>query len=193
MLSTALHPDRSLVVPMLVVLAPLLWFGYRGATAPSTATLSFDPTPAAVAAVVAGSLAVSYLLAAAVDAALGLRTVDPAGRPVVAALARPSDAALAVVAAVGVGVGAYLLGSALVGLPGWVDAVVAPVGVVIALPLLVADAGVLAVGNAVAVESFAAEAVAVAVGVSLSVVWVFLLAGGAVAVVGPLAGGATPR
>lgn len=182
-LAAVLAPRRSLVVPTLVVLAPLLWFGYRGATAPSHVTGAFEPTPGAVLAVVAGSVAVSYLLGAAIAAALSLDGIDP-GRPLAGALARPSDAALALVAVVAVAVVGYLVAAQFAAFPGWLDAVLELLGLVVGLPLAVVYAGFFVVANALAFESFALEAVAVAVGVSLSVVWVFLLAGGAAAMLG---------
>lgn len=49
--TTVLAPRRTLVVPTLVVLAPLLWFGYRGAGAPPHVTGAFEPTSGAVLAV----------------------------------------------------------------------------------------------------------------------------------------------
>lgn len=178
--TTVLAPRRTLVVPTLVVLAPLLWFGYRGAGAPPHVMGAFEPTPGTVLAVVVGSVTVSYLLGATVAAVLNLDGIDP-GRSVAGTLARPSNGSLVLVTVVAVAVVGYLIATQFVEFPGWLDALLEPFGLLLALPLVIVYVSSFVVENTLTGESFAVQAVAVAVGVSLSVVWVFLLSGGAMA------------
>lgn len=176
-LQAALTPRRTLILPMLIILAPLLWFVYRGATAPQQDIVTIELAARTVLITVSGSIVVSYILGAAVATWL-TDTIKPT-RPLVGNLAHPRTGVLALVTTVGVAMVVYLVAIQIIEFPGWVTPILEPLGLLVALPLAIIYSGTIVVGSGLAVDAFTLEAIAVAVGVSSSVVWVFLLAIGA--------------
>lgn len=178
-LAASLEPRRTQILPSMMVLAPLLWFIYRSATAPRGATVAIDLTPRTSLWVVGGSIVISYILGAAV-AAMVTDNIKP-NRPLVGKLAHPTTGMLGVITIVAVAVVLYLLAIQSVAFPAWVTTILEPLGLLLALPLAIIYGGTIVVGNLLGVDAVILEAIAVAVGVSSSVVWVFLLAIGATA------------
>lgn len=174
-----LRPRRSLAFPFVVTLFPLLWTAVRGTTIGRGR--GFAPDSLGFLAYVVGAVTVSYLVAAAVTAAVG---VDAESLPVWAGrLLDPSNATLAVVGAVSVVLVAYVGGSFLVEFPDPVDEAARGVGVVLGWPLVVAVVATYAVGNAfpsLAVP-FVVELAVTLAGVALSAVWIFCLSAGVAA------------
>lgn len=173
--TTALHPRRELVLPALVVAAPLLYFAIRDA---SIAVATGAGTGLRHLGFLAGSLLVGY----AVGVAL-LATVDVdrlAGTStVVRAVFRPGTLALALVAVFVLGTLTYLIATVWIDAPPAVDAVLAPAGVVLGLPLIAAQAATYALGAALGREPATwLQFAAVGIGVALSALWTILVATG---------------
>ncbi|WP_135852685.1 hypothetical protein [Halorussus salinus] len=175
-------PRRSLVLPLLVLAVPTLYFVYRDAAIgcpPGRTCLELAHLGA-----VAGGLAVEYLVA---SVALAIVDADAlADRSALARVAfRPTDRTLAVLALLVAAVVAYVVGSAATTLPGWLDAALAPVGLVVGLPFAVAAVGTTLVGSALGYEpSLAVQSAVVAVGLGATGAWLFLLATGTAGLVG---------
>lgn len=173
-LQSALRPRRTLILPMLIVLAPVLWFLYRGATAPPQAIVTIELAPGTFLVTVSGSIIGSYILGGAV--ATGLTDNVKPNRQLVGDLAHPRSGVLVLVTTVGVAVVVYLVAIQIIEFPRWVTSILEPLGLLLALPLAIIYAGTIVVGNVLQINAFTLEAIAVAMGVSTSVVWVFLLA-----------------
>lgn len=124
---------------------------------------------------------------------LGYALVALATIPAAAALARavvtgvlprwvaphPDDPTLAALSAIVVAVDAYLLASLAGGVPPAADAVLAPVGLLLALPLALVQVATVAIGNAFVEPPAAVALAAVALGVALSAAWWYALAAAA--------------
>src|SRR6056297_1033660 len=129
--SAALRPRRSLALPLLVFAAPALYFVYRDATLDCPAGQScLDPAHAGYA---FAALAGSYLLAAVVLAVLEVPQLADS-HPYARLALRPTDRTLAVLAVFAVAIGAYMVASLVATVPGWLDAVLTPFGLVAGLP-----------------------------------------------------------
>lgn len=171
----AFRPRRSLVLPLLVLAVPTLYFVYRDAAIgcpPSQTCLELAHLGSA-----AAGLTVAYLVAS-----VALASADPdalADRSALARIAlRPTDRTLAVLAILVAGLATYLVGSAAATIPGWLDAALTPVGLLVGLPLLVVTAVLFALGNAVGEPSLAVQSAVVAVGLAATGAWLFVLATG---------------
>jgi hypothetical protein len=175
------EPRRSLLVPTLTALAPLLFLLYRGATTRAEGTWTLSPGTALALAAVAAPACYAVVAAA-------VTVLDPATDGVLTrAVFAPSDGSLVVLAAAALGLAAYLLATTVGDLPRAVEAVASAAGVVVALPLAALLLAVTAVGNAAGTTPpFAVQAAVVGVGVALSVVWLALLANAGVSYLGPL-------
>lgn len=155
--------------PFAAVLCPILWFVYRDATG----VARFATSLPRVLALALGAVVGSYAAATVVATAVGPTTAASAGR--LQPLLAPSNTALAVVAVVGASLGAFLVADALGVVPGWLTTVLAPLGVAVGWPVLVAVAATYAAGNALGTElPFLVQAGLVAVGIVCSVAWLFL-------------------
>ncbi|UPW00505.1 hypothetical protein M0R88_00015 [Halorussus gelatinilyticus] len=172
---TAVRPHRSLVLPLLVVAVPALYFVYRDAAIgcpPGRTCLELAHFGTA-----AGALAVTYLVAGVALAAADASAL--ADRSALARVAfRPTDRTLAVLAVLVAGLAAYLLASAATTIPGWLDAALTPVGLLVGLPLLVVTVVLITLGNAVGEPSLAVQSAVVAAGLAATGAWLFVLATG---------------
>jgi len=178
----ALRPRRSLVLPLLVFAAPVLYFVYRDASMGCPAgPPCLDATHAGYAlAGLAGAYLVAVGVLATVDAsALADRT--PYGRLAF----RPTDRTLAVLAVFVAATAGYLLATLVTTIPAWVDLVLAPFGLVLALPFAASYAAMVVVTNAVFSEPpMWFQTTVVAVSLALTAVWLFALATGTAGLLG---------
>ena len=171
-------PRHGLAVPFLVVLYPLCWVIYRGgpglewllAGGALRLTLPF-----------LGAVLVSYAVAVAVEPRLPAPASLPGPlRPLVA----PSDATVAVVGGASAALGVFVFAS--ISFPSPLDTVARGVGVVVGWPALLSvlgsiiAAGLLSPGGL----RYGVELAIVAGGVSLSALWLVILAGLLVRLVG---------
>ena len=177
-----LRPRRSLVLPFLVVAVPALYFVYRDASV-ACATGRSCPDAADAGYAFAGILG-AYLLAAGVlavaEALAGADVPALADRHPYARLAlRPTDATLGVLGVFVTVTGAYLLASLVTTIPAWLDALLAPFGLVLALPFAASYAAMVVVTSALFSEpSIPFQSAVVAVSLALTAVWLFALAAG---------------
>lgn len=167
----AFRPHRRHALPFVVAFAPLVWFIARDVSA-TTPQLAVVPVLRFVGLASAAAVA-SYLLAVL---AVELDAPGPNSSRT-SALPDPDGATLAVFGGlVAAGFG-YVALSTFVAVPWWFDLLVAPVGVVVGLPLVALYGGFVAVANAVpALQRGLAPFVVVGVGVAGSVLWTYLLA-----------------
>lgn len=169
-LPALLRPTRAMAFPFLAVLFPLLWFVYRDAAG----VYRFVTSLPRILAFVGAALIASYAAAVVLGAAVGPADGSP-GR--LKPLRAPSNGALVVVAVVSALLGLYLLVDATGVVPGWLTTVLAPAGIAVGWPMLVAALATYAVGNALGTElPLIVEAGFIALGIVASVAWLFGLA-----------------
>jgi hypothetical protein len=168
----ALQPRRELAFPALVVAAPVAYVAYRMANSQVAAGSSIGVWPLTLAAL---SLVAGYLAAVAVAATVDVGEIARRSR-IARALFRPGDATLAVLGALVALAAGYLLATLLVDLPGPVDAVATPVGLLLGAPLVVVWTVTVAAGNALGEPAMWLQMVAVGAGVACSAAWTFVLA-----------------
>lgn len=89
---------------------------------------------------------------------------------------RPDDRTLAVLVAIVGGFTGYLAAAALGVVPGWFDRLLAPVVVLLALPVVVVHAALIGATRSLGPAPVAVEFVAVATGIALSGAWWYVLA-----------------
>lgn len=161
---------RRAFPPLVVLSCPALFLLYREASTCGTAA---GCAPAAMA---------GYALVAlvALPAAVALARATGAGRAPTWVAPATDDATLVALAAIAAAVAAYLLASLLDVVPPAADAMLAPAGLVLALPLVAVHVATVAAGNALGEPSPAVALAAVAVGVALSAAWWYVLAAAAV-------------
>lgn len=165
-------PHRSLVAPFLAVLAPLLWFLNREASIRAATGTAMQP--AVVVGVAAVAVACSYIVAAVVAPRLpAAASLSSPLRPLVA----PSDATLALVGVVTAALSAVVFAS--LSFPSSLDTVASAAGVVVGWPAFLAVLGATVFGGLLGPSGLAsaAEVAFIAVGISLSMLWVVVLAG----------------
>jgi hypothetical protein len=173
-----LSPRRRLAAPFFATLSPLAWVVYRGG--PGLEWASPEPGPMLVP-LLFGAALVSYAVAVVVAP----RLPELSGLPVpLRPLLAPSNTTLAVVADASVAVGVYVF--AAISLPSPLDTVASVVGVLLGWPALLAVLASIVLGNVFAPGGlgYGVEFAIVALGVSLSALWLFVLAGGVVRLVG---------
>jgi len=171
-------PRRSLAAPFLAVLYPLVWAVYRGG--PGLEWASPEPGPAMLLAL-SGAVLLSYAVAVVAAPRLPDTSALPAPfRPLVS----PSNATLTLVADVSAGLGVYVFAS--LSVPSPLDTVASAVGVLLGWPVLLAVLGSIVLSNAFAPGGlgYGVEFAIVALGVSLSALWLFVLSGFVVRLVG---------
>lgn len=157
---------RRLALPLCALATPPLYLLYREAT--------LCGTPAGCSRVaLAGYVGLSLL--APVGAWLVARAVA-AGRGPEWLAPRPDDPTLAVLAAIVVALVTYLLTAAVGVVPGWLDAVLAPVGGLLGLPFALVHAMSVGFGDTLGEPSMAVQRLVAAVGAALSGAWWYLLA-----------------
>ena len=159
------RPDRRLGLPFAVAFAPMAWFVARDVSA-ATPRPAVGPLLRFIALISASAVA-SYVLAVLI---VGVVSFGECSLP------EPDDATLRIFSAVvAAGLG-YLALATFRSNPGWLDLLVAPVGLVLGLPLVVLYGGFVAVANIVpALQYGIAPFVVVGVGVACSVLWTYLL------------------
>ena len=165
-------PRRSLVAPFLGALAPLLWFLNREAAIRAATGAAMQP------AVVVGLAAVAVACSYIVGAALAPRLPDASSLPSpLRSLVAPSDATLALVGVVTAALSAVVFAS--LSFPSPLDTVASAVGVVVGWPALLAVLGAIVFGGLLGPSGVAAvvEAGLIGVGISLSMLWLVVLAG----------------
>ncbi|WP_135828965.1 hypothetical protein [Halorussus halobius] len=172
----SLRPRRSLALPLLAFAVPTLYFVYRDATGgcPSgRPCLGVAHAGYAVAA-----LAGSYLLAVVVTSLADVPALA-ARHPYARLALRPTDRTLTVLAVLVVAIASYVLATLVATIPPWLDRALAPLGLVVGLPLVVAYGGLTVVGSAVSVEpSLAVQTAVVAASLAATGVWLLGLATG---------------
>ena len=171
-------PRRRLAAPFLAALYPLAWVVYRGG--PGLEWASPEPGLALTLPVL-GAVLVSYAVAVLVAP----RLPGPQSLPVVLQpLVTPSNATLGLVGMVSVAVGSFVFAS--LSFPSPLDTVASAVGVLVGWPALLAVLASIFVSNVFAPGGlgYGVEFGFVALGVSLSALWLFVLAGGVVRLVG---------
>lgn len=191
-LSTLLQPRRSLAVPFVVVLYPLLWLVVRHAEISAVGQPITDTLPQ-VLTLTASAVVISYATAVMVATVLSLEAESvPAWSRILVA---PSNATLALVSVLSLALGAYIVASSIVGFPQWFDTAASIVGLVLGWPLILSILGMYAVSNAFPALQipFGIELLVGMFGIALSVVWLFLLSGWITALVPPTVPGATTR
>jgi hypothetical protein len=174
--SAALRPRRSLVLPLLVVAVPALYFVYREVSMECTAGRScLDATHLGYAlAAVAGA----YLVASGALALLDASALAESSSSARLAL-RPTDRTLAVLAVFLVAIATYLLATLLTAIPAWLDLLLTPFGLIAGLPLALGYAGMVITTNAVLSEPpLWVQSAVVAASLALTAVWLFALATG---------------
>ncbi|MFC4448282.1 hypothetical protein [Halorussus aquaticus] len=178
----ALRPRRSLVLPLLAVAVPALYFVYRDA---AMGCPSARPClGAAHAGYALVGLAGAYL-AAVVVLAFADASALASHHPYARLAFRPTDRTLAVLGVFGAATATYLLATLVATVPGWLDLVLAPFGLVLALPFAVSYAGMVVVTDALLSEPpTRVQTVVVAVSLALTAVWVFALATGTAGLLG---------
>ena len=172
----ALRPRRSLALPLLAFGVPALYFVYRDAAAGCPSGRSC--LDAAHAGYAVAALAGSYLLAVVV---VSLVTVPALvdSHPYARLALGPTDRTLAVLAVVVVALATYLLATLVAAIPPWFDRALAPLGVVVGLPLVVGYGGMTVVGSALSVEpSLAIQAAVVAGSLAATGAWLLVLSTG---------------
>lgn len=172
----ALRPRRSLVLPLLMALFPILYFAYRevgrscrpGRSCPEIAIAGYALV----------GIAASYLLACAALALVDVRAL--AADHSVARLAfRPADATLSVLGVLVAGIAVYTTASLVAPIPPWLDGLLTPVGLVVGLPFVATAVTMTVVGSALSVEPSMPVQLAVVAGSLVATgAWVFLLATG---------------
>jgi hypothetical protein len=172
--ATRLRPRRDLIVPMLAIASPAVWFVLRELTT----GLRFEAVTAAslgrYGVLTGGALLGSYLVAALVVARV--RTRAWTDHPLAAVVLAPSTATLAVLGFLLGGVVVYFLGPDVVPIPEPIDRLAVPIGLVMALPLLVSMILTYALMDGTGPLRWVGTAL-FSVGVSLSVLWTTVLAG----------------
>lgn len=168
--STDVSPvPRRLALPLVVLASPPLFLLYR--------EVRICGTPVGCRSLALAGYAL-VLLAALLAAATVARRVA-AGRAPGWLAPRPDDRTLGVLAAIVGALAAFLVAAAAGVVPGWLGDALAPVGVLLGFPLVVVQAVLVGVGNAVGIPPRAVQLLAVVVGVGLSGAWWYLLAGSA--------------
>lgn len=171
-----LRPRRDLTLPLLAFAVPATYFVYRNATIScSSGRPCLDLTHTGY---TLGVLAGSYLLAVVVLAVVDLsRAVDR--HPYAHLAFRPTDRTLAVLAVLVGAIATYLLATLVTTIPAWMDLVLAPFGLIVGLPFALTSATMTVVANAASNEpSIPVQMAVVAVSLSLTGVWLFVLATG---------------
>jgi hypothetical protein len=182
----ALRPRRSLVLPLLVVAVPALYFVYREVAMECAAGRScLDATHAGYA---LATLAGAYLVAGGALALLDAGALAESSSYARLAL-RPTDRTLAVLAIFFAAIATYLLATLATTIPAWLDLLLAPFGLVVALPFALVHAGTVVVTDALFSEPpLWVQSAVVAASLALTAVWLFALATG----VGSLLGSWVP-
>jgi hypothetical protein len=181
--SVALRPTREHVLPALVVLFPAEWFVLRSV---GTAAVRDGSVP--VGELVTGSVGSLSLASLVAVAVVSTTRASGLGRPSgpFAAVCRPDDRTLAVLAVVLVGAAGYFLAVLFVTPTGSPGAAFAAVGLAFGLPLVLAYAASVAAANVLGVSGLGTAAAVV--GLAASAVWTV----GVSAVVGRLLGRVGP-
>ncbi len=166
----SLSPHRSLLLPFVVLLYPLLYVigGQTGLISP------YEPiseNPVRVLALIVGAIAVSYLVSVVLATAIGVRTGTLIGWKRL--LFRPSERVTGVFLLFTVIPVIYFLADLVVDLPPWAELAV---GLPLAWPAFVTLVGMYAVENAGLTLPNSGQMFIIGIGISLSIVWMFLLA-----------------
>lgn len=172
----ALRPRRSLVLPALVFAVPALYFVYRDAAMRCAGGQTcLDATHAGYA---LAALAGAYLAASAALAFADASTLAESG-PYARLALRPTDRTLAVLGTFLAAIAVYLLATLVTTIPVWLDLVLAPFGLVLALPAVTGYAVMVVVTNALFSEPpLWFQSAVVAASLALTAVWLFALATG---------------
>jgi hypothetical protein len=160
---------RRTAAPLVVLSCPPLFLLYREAGACGSALGCSTAAMAGYALVALAALPAAGALARAVVTGVLPGWVAP----------HADDPTLATLAGLVVAVDAYLLASLAGVVPAAADAVLAPAGLVLALPLAAVQVATVAAGNALVEPPAAVALGAVAVGVALSAAWWYALAAAA--------------
>ena len=180
----SLRPRRSLALPLLAFAVPALYFVYRDASSCLGGGSCLDAAHAGDALI---ALAGSYLLAVVVVSLANVPALVD-GHPYARLALRPTDRTLAVLAVLLAAVATYLLATLVAPIPAWFDRALAPVGLVVGLPLVVGYGGMTLLGSAASVEpSLGVQTAVVAASLVATGAWLFALATG---VAGLASGGA---
>lgn len=154
----AVVPDRSVVLPFLVVALPVFWFLYRAGASSARYLVAS-----------AACLAVAVVVAAALPA-------SPRSTVLRAAVA-PSDATLVVLSAIITGAVIYVgMDAGGTELPPLIDRVARGAGLVVGVPLLAALWFTYRLGDWFGEPSMLTQSALVALGLGLTGVWLFALA-----------------
>lgn len=187
-----IQPRRSLAVPFVVVLYPLLWLVVRGAEVTAVGRPITETLPQ-----VLGLTAIAVIIS--YSTAVLVATVLPLGADSVPAWARslvtPTNATLTLVSVFSLALGAYIIASSMVELPQWFDSVASITGLIIGWPMMLLILGSYALGNAFPAfqNAVVAHLLIGMFGVALSAVWLFLLSGWITGLVPPTVPRATTR
>ncbi|WP_135825811.1 hypothetical protein [Halorussus ruber] len=174
--SAALRPRRGLVLPLLVVAVPALYFVYRAAAMECAAGRPcLDATYLGDA---LAALAGAYLVASGALALFDASALAESSSSARLAL-RPTDRTLAVLAVFLAAIATYLLATLVTAIPAWLDLLLAPFGLVVALPFALVYGGTVVVTNALFSEPpLWVQSAVVAASLALTAVWLFALATG---------------
>ena len=174
----SLTPRRALTAPFLVVLYPLCWVIYRGG--PGLEWLAAGGGRWQILPLL-GAVLVSYGVAVAVAPRLPAPASLPGPlRPLVA----PADATMALVGVVSAALGVFVFAS--ISFPSPLDTVASAVGVLVGWPALLSVLGSIVFARMLSPGglSYGVELAFVAGGVSLSALWLVVLSGLLVRLVG---------